>query len=89
MSKIRVSEEEIHSRLIVAKIRFGMLQKDVSANDLAKAACISKQTLYNRFHDPIRFSLFELRRISKKLGVSYKWLVSTTPIDYENADRIQ
>lgn len=69
MPKLRASPEDQQNREIVAKIRYGMEKYQVSHEELALAARMTKQTLYHRYKRPDEFRLCELRLVSKKLHI--------------------
>jgi len=69
MPKLRVSPAEQSNREIIAKIRYGMEMQQVTHEELALAARITKQTLYHRYKRPDEFRLCELRQVSKKLRI--------------------
>lgn len=49
--------------------RHGMEKCQISHEELALAARITKQTLYNRYNKPDGFRLYELRLVSIKLHI--------------------
>jgi hypothetical protein len=67
--RLRTPASELQNREIVAKIRYGMEMQKVSHEELALAARMTKQTLYQRYKKPDQFRLSELRKISDKLHI--------------------
>lgn len=75
MPKLKAPLFEIQNREIIATIKYGMEMQQVTHDELALAARITKQTLYHRYQKPEQFRLDELRKISSKLHIPINELI--------------
>jgi hypothetical protein len=75
MPKLKTLPADLQNREIVAKIQYGMTKRQVTHEELALAARMTKQTLYHRYKCPDGFRLGELRRVAKKLNIPLQKLL--------------
>lgn len=75
MPKLRTPATELENRQIIAKIKYGMEMQKVTHDELALAARVTPQTLYNRYKRPEEFRLYELRQIAAKLHTTVTELI--------------
>lgn len=75
MPRLKIPPSELQNREIVARIHYGMMMRQVTHEELALAARITKPTLYQRYKHPEDFKLSELRGISRKLNIPLGCLI--------------
>jgi hypothetical protein len=69
MPRVRLPDGIMENKRLVAKIKYEAELLDVTPEELALAARVSRATLFNRYKRPDEFRLCELKQISRKLRV--------------------
>lgn len=80
MPKLKPTEAEAQNKLLLANIDYQKRLYDVTVDDLAIAARMSRKTIYNRIRQPENFSLKELRGIARKLHTTVSGLIGETQL---------
>ena len=75
MPYVKMAECVKRNRSIVAAIKYGMSQQDVSADSIAKAINKDRTTFYRRLKNPGDFTLSELWIISAKVRIPIEKLI--------------
>ena len=81
MPKLKESPDKQQDNEIIARITYGMSKRDISISEISLTARMTKQTFYNRKKRPELFTLEELRRISKRIGLSIPQILGEAPIE--------
>ncbi len=70
MPKVTLGRFTEKDKRFVRNVKAGLMKKDMNATDLAKRVGMSPKTVYNRYENPDKMTVKELRAYIRVSGVS-------------------